>query len=130
MTKDKQTLYACTTKDVYKVTKYTIGDNLTQWEEVLELPRTYNDDIEYMLQLKLNKEEDTLLATTGNGFVVWFLQQSNCTEPMVLTLPNGVRNISTRMMYSNSIMIDGTKKYAVAGVRYAIFCFKCVIKMN
>ncbi|XP_058799223.1 NACHT and WD repeat domain-containing protein 2 isoform X2 [Phymastichus coffea] len=119
MTKDKQTLYTCTTTDVYKVTKYTISEGSTQWDEVLELPRTYNDDLEYMLQLKLNKEEDTLLATTGNGFVVWFLLSQ--TEPIVLMLPNGVRNISTKMMCSNSIMIDGTKKYAVAGVRKNLY---------
>lgn len=115
MTKDRQILYACTTKDVFKVTKYVINETSLCWEEVLEMPRAYNDDAEYVLQLKLDKEESTLLATTGNGFVVWLLDDKS--EAKILILPNGVRNISTKMMCSNSIMISGTKNYAVAGVR-------------
>lgn len=41
------------------------------------------------------------------------------SEAAVLMLPHGVRNISTKMLESNSIMLDSGKKYAVAGVRYA-----------
>ena len=115
MTKDKKTLYACTTKDVYQVTKYAMDETSTEWEKVFDLPRAHNDDVEYLLQLKLDKEQETLLATTGNGFIVWFLENKN--DAIVLMLPNGVRNISTKMMCSNSIMISGTKNYAVAGVR-------------
>lgn len=114
MTRDKKTLYACTTKDIYQVTKYVIEESF-QWKKVVDMPKAHNHNIEYILQLKLCKEEDTLLATTGNGFVVWFLKSKS--DAMVLMLPNGVRNISTRMMCSNSIMISGTKNYAVAGVR-------------
>lgn len=115
MTKERNILYACTTKDNFQVTKFKMDENSSQWEENFDLPRAENDDVEYILQLKLNKEEDILLATTGNGFVVWFLE--NNKDAIILVLPNGVRNISTRMMCSNSIMISGTKNYAVAGVR-------------
>ena len=122
MTKNKKTLYTCTTDDIFQVTKYTIDESSTCWQKALDLPRAYNDDVEYMLQLKLNKEDKTLLATTGNGFVVWFLD--SISDAYVLMLPNGVRNISTKMMSSNSIMISGKKNYAVAGVRYLILCIK------
>lgn len=115
MTKERNILYACTTKDNFQVTKFKLEENSLQWEENFDLPRAENDDVEYMLQLKLSKEEDVLLATTGNGFIVWFLE--NNKDALILVLPNGVRNISTRMMCSNSIMISGTKNYAVAGVR-------------
>lgn len=115
MTNDKKTIYACTTKENYRISKYIIEDTSWCWEKVLDMPRTNNDDIEYILQLKLDKEEEILLATTGNGFVVWFLE--NKSDALVLSLPNGVRNIRTKMMNSSSIMVSGTKNYAVAGVR-------------
>ncbi|KAI4484543.1 hypothetical protein M0804_007109 [Polistes exclamans] len=115
----KNTLYACTTKDVYKITKYVVDETSAFWEEKEDIPRAYNDDVEYLLQLKLDKEEEYLLATTGNGFVVWFLESKS--DAHVLMLPNGVRNISTRMMHSNSIMVSSTKNYAVAGVRKNLY---------
>lgn len=115
MTSDKKTLYACSTKNDFRVTKYICEDSSSYWEKVHEMPRAHNDDVEYLLQLKLDRDEETLLATSGNGFVVWFLESKS--DAIVLMLPNGIRNISTRMMCSNSIMISGTKNYAVAGVR-------------
>lgn len=118
MTKDKGTLYACTSKDDYRVVKYSSDETSSYWEKVFDMPRAYNDDVEYLLQLKLDREEEMLLATTGNGFIVWFLEIKS--DAHVLTLPNGVRNISTRMMCSNSVMVSGTKNYAVAGVRCAL----------
>lgn len=115
MTNNKQVLYACTCKDDYRVTKYTSDETSSQWEKVFDMPRAFNDNVEYLLQLKLDREEEMLLATSANGFIVWFLE--NKSDAHVLMLPNGVRNISTKMMYSNSIMISGIKNYAVAGVR-------------
>ncbi|XP_043470617.1 NACHT and WD repeat domain-containing protein 2 [Leptopilina heterotoma] len=119
MTNDKKTLYACTTKENYRVTKYFIEETSSYWEKISDMPRTNNDEIEYILQLKLDKEEEILLATTGNGFVVWFLESKS--DAHVLSLPNGVRNIRTKMMNSSSIMISGTKNYAVAGVRKNLY---------
>lgn len=119
MTKDKNTLYACTSKDDYRITKYKSDETSSYWEKVFDMPRAYNDNVEYLLQLKLDREEEMLLATTGNGFIVWFLESKS--DAHVLMLPNGVRNISTRMMCSNSVMVSGTKNYAVAGVRCALF---------
>lgn len=118
MTKDKDTLYACTNKNDYRVTKYSSDETSSYWEKVFDMPRTYNDNVEYLLQLKLDREEEMLLATTGNGFIAWFLESKS--DAHVLMLPNGVRNISTRMMYSNSIMVSGAKNYAVAGVRCGV----------
>lgn len=122
MTSNKQTLYACTTKDDYRVTKYTSDETSSEWERAFDMPRAFNDDVEYLLQLKLDREEEMLLATCANGFVVWFLESKS--DAYVLMLPNGVRNISTKMMCSNSIMVSGTKNYAVAGVRWVIWRIK------
>lgn len=112
-----------------------------------------NDDVEALLQLKLDTEERTLLGTTNNGFVVWnlgasekaknnFLDNVNDDfnsidklsanvredEAVVLALPHGVRNISTRMLESNSIMLDAAKKYAVAGVRKNLYVWSLETK--
>ncbi|KAM0725564.1 NACHT and WD repeat domain-containing protein 2 [Formica fusca] len=119
MTKNKGTLYACTSKDDYRVVKYSSDETSSYWEKVFDMPRAYNDDVEYLLQLKMDREEEMLLATTGNGFIVWFLESKS--DAHVLILPNGVRNINTRMMCSNSVMVSGTKNYAVAGVRKNLY---------
>ncbi|XP_015115878.1 NACHT and WD repeat domain-containing protein 2 [Diachasma alloeum] len=119
LTNDKRTLYACSSDDDFRVTKFTISENQSHWERQFDMGRAYNDKTEYLLQLKIDRHEETLLATTGNGFVVWFLD--NTSKPAVLSLPNGVRNISTRMLSSNSIMVSGTKNYAVAGVRKNLY---------
>lgn len=97
-----------------------------------------NDEVEALLQLKLDKSEMILLGTTANGFIVWLLggerkrldsvivndweigrvERSECTSAIVLHLPHGIRNISTRMLRSNSVMLSANRDFAVAGVRY------------
>lgn len=57
------------------------------------------------------------MGTTYNGFTVWDV--TNEVEPKMLLLPHGMRNISTKVMQSNSFMISAARDYAVAGVRYA-----------
>lgn len=116
---EKKTLYACTTKGDYRVTKYTLSSDLLMWKKKYDMPRTSNDENEYLLQLKIDRNEETLLATTANGFIVWFFD--GIIEPFNLTLPNGVRNISTKMLKSNSIMVSAKKNYAVAGVRKSLY---------
>lgn len=94
--------------------------------------------MEALLQLKLDKSELILLGTTANGFIVWLLggerkridsvcindwdmgkgERSECTNAIVLQLPHGIRNISTRMLRSNSVMLSNNRDFAVAGVRY------------
>lgn len=98
-----------------------------------------NDSVEALLQLKLDKTETILLGTTANGFLVWLLgrerqridsmclndfetelkeERSVCSKVTVLQLPHGIRNISTKMLRSNSVMLSASRDYAVAGVRY------------
>jgi hypothetical protein len=84
-----------------------------------ELPRAENDDVEVLLQLKLDQEETTLLGTSGNGFVVWELADGAQwrNQAIVLPLPHGVRNISTCVLCSNSCMVSAARDYVIAGVR-------------
>ena len=70
-----------------------------------------------LLQLKFDGKINMLLGTTGKGFVVWDLGNSINGEAIYLALPHGVRNITTKMMMSNSIMVSASLDYAVAGVR-------------
>lgn len=89
---------------------------------------------EYLLQLRLSPIHGALLATTCNGFVVWNVKEdgvavtpldgpTDCFElppdnAIELSLPHGIRNISTRMLLSNSIMLSAKRDFAVAGVRF------------
>lgn len=58
-----------------------------------------------------------LLGTTGKGFAIWTLNEPD-SKVHYMALPHGVRNITTRMMVSNSVMVSATLDFAVAGVRY------------
>lgn len=53
--------------------------------------------------------------------MVWDFNEENKIDDkaIVLTLPYGTRNITTKMLQSNSIMLSGYKNYAIAGVRYS-----------
>lgn len=118
ITKEQDTLYACTTQNNYSVSIYHKNEQEFKWLKIKDLPRSPTDETEVVLQLKLDKDEKILYGTTSNGFVIWHLDPSEDDRPaIVLALPYGIRNISTIMLQSNSIMISGHKNYAIAGVR-------------
>ncbi|CAH1380087.1 unnamed protein product [Tenebrio molitor] len=124
LTKDKSTLYACTTEGSHALTKHVKSMETKKWEFVENLPRMENDDSEVMLQLILDKHDKVLYgSTTSNGFVIWdFNDEDNISrEAIVLKLPYGTRNITTKMLQSNSIMLSGRKNYAIAGVRKNLY---------
>lgn len=58
-------------------------------------------------------------GTISNGFVIWGIQEESKIDEqaIVLTLPYGTRNISTKMLQSNSVILSAHKNYAIAGVR-------------
>ncbi|GFG36815.1 hypothetical protein Cfor_08648 [Coptotermes formosanus] len=123
MTQDKSSIYCCTGKGHYGVTQYCVDRASSKWILQRELPRAEKDNLEVLLQLKLDREGNTLLGTSGNGFVVWEFGD-NAQHPnkaVVLPLPHGVRNISTRILYSNSCMISAARDYVVAGVRKNLY---------
>lgn len=94
-------------------------EKTAEWKHVRDLPRYENDVKEMALQLKMDQNDRFLLASTANGFVVWDFDQEDpiSEEAIYLALPHGVRNISTKMTQSNSVMISSKVDYAVAGVR-------------
>ncbi|XP_046671615.1 NACHT and WD repeat domain-containing protein 2 [Homalodisca vitripennis] len=120
MTRDKQTMFCCTDKGKFRVTEYIAPQGANCWSKVKPLPSAYNDETETLLQLKLDKSETVLLGTTANGFIVWLLGGER-KSAIVLQLPHGIRNISTRMLRSNSIMLSANRDFAVAGVRKNIY---------
>lgn len=71
---------------------------------------------EPLLQLSLSENENFLLGTSALGFCVWNVS-SGGQERTDLKLPTGVRNISVRLLHSNSVMLSKGEEFAVAGVR-------------
>ncbi|XP_060534320.1 NACHT and WD repeat domain-containing protein 2 [Cylas formicarius] len=130
LTSKKNALYACTTESFYCVSKYVKNEEKMMWVKMWDLPRTTNDNVETMLQLKLDKTEKYLYGTTGNGFVIWDLgeEEKISNEAIVLPLPYGTRNITTKMLQSNSIMLSGHKNYAIAGVRKNLYVWSIETK--
>lgn len=115
-------LYCCCTDENFTVSEFeyvNIDETHGKWKCVKELARYGGDDKEMLLQLKLDQTDRMLLGTTGRGFVVWDFDTINSIGcgAIYLSLPHGVRNITTKMMTSNSIMISSKLDYAVAGVR-------------
>lgn len=94
------------------------------WSFKNTLPRFESDDKEMLLQLRLDQHDRMLLGTAGKGFVIWDFGEGEHRikeEAMYLALPHGVRNITTKMMQSNSIMVSSKMDYAVAGVRKNLY---------
>lgn len=131
---DWNTFYCCCTTDTYQVTefRYEVAvndvddddkDNVAHsWQRVKDLPRYEADDTEMLLQIKYDKSNGMLLGTTGKGFALWDLRGTLTEDRAIyVALPHGVRNITTKMMTSNSVMVSASCKYAVAGVRYGRF---------
>lgn len=63
LTKDKSTLYACTTEGSHALTKHVKSMETKKWEFVENLPRMENDDSEVMLQLILDKHDKVLYGS-------------------------------------------------------------------
>ncbi|KFB37533.1 AGAP011163-PA-like protein [Anopheles sinensis] len=134
MKKDRSTMYSCSQDGLYQVSEFVFessedeaaGTTTACWKHVRDLPRYENDEKEMLLQLKLDQNDRFLLASTANGFVVWdFATEEDegpiSAEAIYLALPHGVRNISTKMTQSNSVMISSKVDYAVAGVRKNLY---------
>ncbi|KDQ84119.1 Leucine-rich repeat and WD repeat-containing protein [Zootermopsis nevadensis] len=157
MTQDKSTIYCCKGEGHYGVTQYRADPGSSQWTQQVtvvedsrtqadrhqhtyftgcnlkwlfqrELPRADNDDLEVLLQLKFDREETTLLGTSGNGFVVWEFGDDahHPNQAVVLPLPHGVRNISTRVLCSNSCMVSAARDYVIAGVRKNLYVWSLI----
>lgn len=62
LSKDKTTLYACTTPGIYNISKYEKCKTMKTWEKTLDLPRFQNDENEIMLQLKLDRNDQFLFG--------------------------------------------------------------------
>lgn len=116
-------IYCCSTQNNYVVSEfeYVLVEETKrgQWEHVKDLPCYDSYEKEALLQLKLDRNDRMLMGTSGKGFIVWDFNEENrlADEAIYLSLPHGVRNISTKMMSSNSMMISMNLDYAVAGVR-------------
>ncbi|XP_068157619.1 LOW QUALITY PROTEIN: NACHT and WD repeat domain-containing protein 2 [Drosophila tropicalis] len=137
MNKDRSKAYGCANEENFGVSVYDFTENEDSgeilWTLAESLPRFENDDKEMLLQLRLDQHDRLLLGTAGKGFVIWDLTGSNenpstkLTEgALYLPLPHGVRNITTRIMQSNSIMVSSKLDYAVAGVRKNLYVW-CLV---
>lgn len=126
LTSNKQwdRIFCCAKENNFSVSefKYIFNEEkkLYSWNHVDDLDCYDNYEKEALLQLKLDQNDRFLIGTAGKGFIVWdFNEESRVGDGAIyLPLPHGVRNISTKMMTSNSMMISSKLDYSVAGVRF------------
>lgn len=115
---DWNMMYCCCNEETYQVTEFRYDEVTNNWQREKDLPRYETDETEMLLQMKYDKSNGMLLGTTGKGFALWDLNGKLTEDGAIyVTLPHGVRNITTKMMVSNSMMVSASCKYAVAGVR-------------
>lgn len=117
-------LFCCADENNWSVTEYEYILNEEKkccgWNHIKDLDCCDNYEKEALLQLKLEQNDRFLIGTAGKGFIVWDFNEENRVGDgaIYLPLPHGVRNISTKMMLSNSMMISSKFDYSVAGVRF------------
>ncbi|XP_039442775.1 NACHT and WD repeat domain-containing protein 2 [Culex pipiens pallens] len=137
MKKDRSRMYCCHQEDLYQVSEFEYHETVendvvvgAEWRHVRDLPRYENDVKETALQLKMDQNDRFLLASTANGFVVWDFDPEDpiSEEAIYLALPHSVRNISTKLTQSNSVMISSKVDYAVAGVRKNLYVWSVKTK--
>ncbi|KAI8121835.1 NACHT and WD repeat domain-containing protein 2 [Lucilia cuprina] len=129
LNKNRTQIYGCANDNNYEVCVYRFeeSDDNSSIKWILEdkLPRFENDEKEMLLQLRLDQQDRMLLGTAGKGFVIWDFGDVDgnrlSDKSMYLALPHGVRNITTKIMESNSIMTSSKLDYAVAGVRKNLY---------
>lgn len=114
-------VYGCPTPDDYRVCRYSFNADAMSWQETARLPRHCDDLAEAVLQLKFDAPNNILLGSTGRGFAIWMLADEANVQAFYLALPHGVRNITTKMMVSNSVMYSAAMHFAVAGVRKSLY---------
>lgn len=120
-------LFCCAKENNFSVSefKYVFNDEKKSyaWDHVQDLDCYDNYEKEALLQLKLDQNDRFLIGTAGKGFIVWDFNDENRVGDgaLYLPLPHGVRNISTKMMSSNSMMVSSKLDYSVAGVRLVKF---------
>lgn len=129
LNKMRTKIYGCANENNYEVSEYrfenSFDNSLIEWKFENTLPRFENDEKEMLLQLRLDQQDRMLLGTAGKGFVIWDFGDLDgnrlSDNSMYLALPHGVRNITTKIMESNSIMTSSKLDYAVAGVRKNLY---------
>ncbi|XP_053968962.1 NACHT and WD repeat domain-containing protein 2 [Anastrepha ludens] len=126
--KPRTKIYGCASEENYEVSVFRFEENSSAdsigWILEEQLPRFENDEKEMLLQLRLDQDDRMLLGTAGKGFVIWDFGKDDerlSEDAMYFALPHGVRNITTRIMQSNSIMVSSKMDYAVAGVRKNLY---------
>lgn len=91
----------------------------TQWKKCCDLTGE-----EPLLQLRMSETENHLLGTTALGFCLWPVSDLSTSldgenrKRVDFKLPPGVRNISVRLLHSNTMVLSKEDEYALAGVRY------------
>ena len=78
-----------------------------------------------LLQLKCSEEEKFIIGTYLTGFLLWNIatvaNSNDGSGFVVLKLPSGIRNITTRMNKSNSCVLSARQEYAIAGIRKELY---------
>lgn len=119
-------IFCCPNPNNFSVSefKYMLNEEKKSyyWQHAQDLGCYDNYEKEALLQLKLDQNDRFLIGTAGKGFIVWDFNEENRIGDgaIYLPLPHGVRNISTKMMLSNSMMVSSKLDYSVAGVRFVL----------
>ncbi|CAG0882144.1 unnamed protein product, partial [Cyprideis torosa] len=90
------------------------SDEGGHWEVTKKFPGV----LELPLQLILTGNNSHVVSTFMQGFQVWNIDKSSC---VTVNLPDGVRNISTKPLKSNTAVLSKNDEYLTAGVRKNLY---------
>ncbi|XP_068248399.1 NACHT and WD repeat domain-containing protein 2 [Palaemon carinicauda] len=111
-TPDRMDLYCCVNENGDDVCHFRRGPK--EWT----LERVISHNEYKLLMLYLTHDQNHLVGTFMTGFQVWEVASG---KGWTLQLPHGVRNISTRLLKSNTCILSKGYHHAVAGVRKSLY---------
>lgn len=102
-------LYTC----IEKYQDFVVEMNLI--DGIWTVGKIYGENTDKLIQLEFSQDDKFIVGTFMFGYKAWNLETGKI---VTLLLPdNGIRNISTKLLESNSCVLSKDSIYAIAGVR-------------
>ncbi|CAL8088660.1 unnamed protein product [Orchesella dallaii] len=119
ITADREKVFTLVEQHENCLVELTMSKSPLEWA----VTRVYEGNNDKLIQLQFSQNEMYIVGTFMFGFKVWNLESGRM---VTLLLPEGIRNISTKLLESNSCVLSKDAIYAIAGVRKNLYVWDMI----